>query len=146
ARCLVPDLMDGTSYFPSRMEMERSLVLFADRAHARVRHDCRWEATRADGDGFVLDTEDGEYRCRVAVFAVGMTEPWKPPIPGLEDVPHYVDTRVAKEYAGRRVFIIGKRNSGFEVADGLLPWARQVILASPRPARISVVTRSTAAA
>src|SRR5207249_12235835 len=81
-----------------------------------------------------------------AVFAIGMTEAWKPPITGLEDVPHYVETRVAKEYAGSRVFIVGKRNSGFEVADGLLPWARQIILASPRPARISVVTRSTAAA
>src|SRR5206468_7501202 len=28
----------------------------------------------------------------------------------------------------------------------LLPWARQIILGSPRPARISVVARSTAAA
>ena len=27
--------------------------------------------------------------------------------------------------------MIGKRNSGFEIADGLLPWARQVVLVSP---------------
>jgi thioredoxin reductase len=145
ARCLIPHLMDGTSYFPSRMQMERGLALFAKRTTARVRYDCRWEATRLDQDGFVLDTEDGEYRCSVAVFAVGMTEPWKPAITGLEQAPHYVETRVAKEYAGRCVFIIGKRNSAFEIADGLLPWARQVILASPRPARISVLARSTAA-
>jgi hypothetical protein len=32
------------------------------------------------------------------------------------------------------------------VADGLLPWARQIVLASPRPARISVLVHSTAAA
>src|SRR5207253_4852831 len=67
-------------------------------------------------------------------------------IPGIEHVPHYVDTRDARTYANRRVFVIGKRNSGFEIADGLLPWARQLILGSPRPAKISVLTHSTAAA
>ena len=146
-RALVAGLMDGTSYFPSRQEMEAGLVAFADGAAVTVRYGCRWEGTRREVDGFTLATSDGEYRCRVIVFAVGMTEPWKPSnIPGVEGVPHYVETRDARTYAGRRVFVIGKRNSGFEVADGLLPWARQVILGSPRPAKISVLTHSTAAA
>src|SRR5207248_7586605 len=35
-----------------------------------------------------------------------------------------------------------KQNSGFEIATGLLPWARQIVLASPSPARLSVDTRS----
>jgi thioredoxin reductase len=147
ARGLVAAEMDGTSYFPSRGEMERGLAAFASRTGVAVRFGCRWESTRRlDDNRLVLATSDGEYRCRVAVFAVGMTVAWKPPIPGLDAVPHYVETRPAKEYAGKRVFVIGKRNSGFELADGLLPWARQVILASPRPARISVLTHSTAAA
>ena len=145
-RSLVADFMDGTSYFPSRGEMEQGLVSFAERAGIRARYGCRWEATRREEDGFAVQTSDGEYRCRVLVVAVGMTEPWKPDIPGLEGVPHYVDTEEAKAYAGQRVFIVGKRNSGFELADGLLPWARQLILASPRPARLSVVTHSTAGA
>lgn len=146
-RALVPTFMDGVSYFPSRDEMERGLVAFAERGGVRVRYGCRWEATRREGDaGFVVSTTDGEYRCRALVIAVGMTEPWKPPIPGLEDVPHYVETKPAREYTGKRVLVIGKRNSGFEVADGLLPWASQIVLASPRPARISVLVHSTAAA
>ena len=146
-RALVPSFMDGTSYFPSRDEMERGLAAFAERCKVGVRYGCRWEATRkGDGDGFIVSTTDGDYRCGTLVIAVGMTEPWKPPIPGLEDVPHYVETLPAKEYAGKRVLVIGKRNSGFEVADGLLPWARQIVLASPRPARISVLVHSTAAA
>jgi Pyridine nucleotide-disulphide oxidoreductase len=37
---------------------------------------------------------------------------------------------------------VGKQNSGFEIATGLLPWARQLILASPSPAKLSVNTRS----
>jgi hypothetical protein len=41
------------------------------------------------------------------------------------------------------VFVIGKRNSGFELADGLLPWARQVILGSPRPVQTNVLALSS---
>ncbi len=145
-RAIQVDLMDGTSYFPSRPEMERNLVTFAERTGVAVRYDCRWESTRresgADGDRFIVVTSDGEYRCRVAVFAIGVAEPYTPPTPGLELVPHYADTRPAETYAGNRIFIVGKQNSGFELATGLLPWARSIVLASPSPAKMSVVTRS----
>jgi Pyridine nucleotide-disulphide oxidoreductase len=57
-------------------------------------------------------------------------------------VPHYVDTRDAASYAGKRLFIVGKQNSGFELATGLLQWAQQIVLASPRPAKLSVNTHS----
>jgi thioredoxin reductase len=140
------DSMAGPTYFPSRSEMERSLVAFAEHGRVEARYGCRWESTRRDERGLVLVTSDGEYRCRAVVFALGMTKPWKPPIPGLEQVPHYVDAQPAAAYAGRRVFIIGKRNSGFELADGLLASARQVILGSPRPTSLSLVTHSLAGA
>ncbi|MBI4261211.1 MAG: NAD(P)-binding domain-containing protein [Actinobacteria bacterium] len=146
-RALAPGEMDGTSYFPSRPEMERGIAAFAGKAAIEVRYGCRWEGTRRLDDGrLAISTSDGEYTCRAAVFAVGTTVPWKPGVPGMEDVPHYAETRPVREYAGRRLAIIGKRNSGFELADGLLPWARQIVLLSPRPARISVLTHSTAAA
>jgi hypothetical protein len=57
-------------------------------------------------------------------------------------VPHYGDFRPVDTYKDRRVFIIGKQNSGFEIASGLLPWARQLILASPSATKLSVVTHS----
>jgi thioredoxin reductase len=145
-RGLVPELMDGTSYFPSRAEMERGLEAFVERTGVRARSACRWESTRTEGEGFVVTTSDGEYRCRALVVAVGMTEPWKPDIPGMDHVPHYVDIEPAESYADLRVFVVGKRNSGFEIADGLLPWARQIVLGSPRPAKLSIVVASVAAA
>ena len=141
-RSVAPEVMDGSSYFPSRAEMEKGIALFAERTGVAVRYGCRWESTRREDDGFVLTTSDGEYRCAVAIFAIGMAEPWKPPIPGFEHVPHYAETAPPPEYAGKRVFIVGKQNSGFELADGLLPWAARIFLASPHPARISVITRS----
>ncbi len=145
-RAIMPGLMDGSSYFPSRPEMEENLASFAARTGTRIRYDCRWTATRhEDGPGggtFVLETTDGEYRAGTLVFAVGVAEPYSPATPGIELAAHYADTRPAETYAGRRIFIIGKQNSGFELATGLLQWARRIILCSPSPAKLSVNTRS----
>ena len=143
---LQPSLMDGTSYFPSRPEMEANLALFAERARIEVRYGCRWTATRQvstpDGDRFEVETTDGTYTARVLVIAVGVAEPYTPPGIGMEHAYHYADVRPVQEYADRRVLIIGKQNSGFELATGLLPWARQLILSSPSKARLSVDTKS----
>jgi thioredoxin reductase len=145
-RGIAAEFMDGTSDFPSRPEMEANLTAFADRAGVQVRYGCRWESTRReetpDGDRFVLTTTDGEYRCRYAIFAVGVAQPWSPPTPGIELAVHYADTRAAESYAGKRLFIIGKQNSGFELATGLLQWASRISLSSPKPAKTSIETRS----
>ena len=60
----------------------------------------------------------------------------------MEHAYHYADVRPAETYADRRVVIIGKQNSGFELANGLLPWARQLVLVSPSHAKLSVDTNS----
>jgi thioredoxin reductase len=145
-RGLQVEFMDGSSDFPSRPEMEMNLTAFAERAGLEIRYDCRWERTRreetADGDRFVVETTHGEYRCRYLVIAVGVAEPFSPPTQGIELAVHYADTRAPETYAGKRLFIIGKQNSGFELASGLLQWASRISLASPTPAKTSVETRS----
>lgn len=141
-RGLMAQVMDGTSHFPSRPEMQNGLELFADRSALRIRFGCRWEATRREGDEFVLETSDGEYRARTLVFAVGVAQPMRPPIPGAEHAALYGELRPVDSYKDRRVFIIGKQNSGFEIASGLLPWARQIVLASPSSTKLSVNTHS----
>lgn len=147
-RSLAPTFMDGTSYFPARDEMENQLVAFTRAADIGCRYGCTWESTRQEDDGrFVVTSSDGEYRSDVVIIATGMAEPWKPTnIAGIEHVPHYVDLDAPETYRDQSVFLIGKRNSGFELADGLLPWARQIVLASPRPVRMSVLVHSSAAA
>lgn len=146
ARSLQAGLMDGASSFPTRAEMEANLVTFAERAGIQVRYGCTWLATRrldgGDGMRFGLDTSDGPYRCATLVVAVGVAEPWLPQFPGVELVHHYGQVRPAEEYAGKRVCIIGKQNSGFELANGMLQWACQLVLASPSPTSLSVVTRT----
>ncbi len=145
-RAIQPTLMDGTSYFPSRPEMEANLATFAQRAGVEVRFGCTWTGTRivatADGDRFEVETTDGVYRCRILVAAVGVAEPYTPPGVGMEYTHHYAQVRPVESYTNRRVLIIGKQNSGFELATGLLPWARQLIIVSPSKARLSVDTKT----
>jgi thioredoxin reductase len=146
ARAIQPGLMDGTSYFPSRPEMEANLASFADKAGVTVRYDCRWTGTRQvagpDGDRFELETTDGVYSCQTLVVAVGVAEPYTPPGIGMEFTHHYADVRPVETYADHRVLLMGKQNSGFELATGLLPWARQIVLMSPSKTRLSVDTRT----
>ena len=142
-RAMQPRFMDGSSYFPSRPEMEASLRMFALETGIRIRYGCRWESTRRLDDGrFELTTSDGVYTAGTLVIAVGVAEPYRPDTPGIDQVAHYADTRPVETYADRRVFIIGKQNSGFELASGLLSWASRVIVASPSPAKLSVNTHS----
>jgi thioredoxin reductase len=129
---------------PSRDEMASGLRAFAERAPVPVRYGCRWEATRREEDCLVLVTGDGEYRCRAAVFAIGMTEPWLPPIPGLGLEHHYVNVEsVPHRYRDRRVVIVGKRNSAFEVGEAIVRRGlRELTLVSPRPPDLARLARS----
>jgi thioredoxin reductase len=139
-QALVRTYMDRAHDVPARGEMEAGLAAFAE--NVDVRYECEWLTTSRDDNGFVLGTSDGEYRCKVCVLAIGVTDPWTPPIPGLGDAPHYADTRTPEHYRGKSVFIVGKRNSAFELAQGLLPWASRIVLASPRPVQTAVLAFS----
>jgi thioredoxin reductase len=141
-RAVMPELMDRAFDLPSRAEMEAGLTTFTQRARLEVRYECAWESTRQEDDGLVLVTSDGEYRARAVVFALGVTEPWRANVPGLEHAAHYVETRDPARYENREVFVVGKRNSGFEVAQGILPWARSVVLGSPRPVQTEALALS----
>lgn len=94
-QALVPEFMDRAFDVPARHEMEAALVEFAMRgafAFATAASGCREGATMPVS---CSGRRTGEYRCRVCVFAIGVTEPWVAPIPGLEAAPHYVAAKAA---------------------------------------------------
>jgi thioredoxin reductase len=143
-RALVSEQIAEGQRRPSRVEMASALRSFVERAPVAVRYRCPWDSTRRDEEGIVVVTSDGEYRCRAAVFAVGMTDPWVPPIPGLELRQHYVNVESAPDhYRDRRVIIVGKRNSAFEVGEAIARRGlRELTLVSPRPPDLARLARS----
>ncbi len=76
------------------------------------------------------------------MLAVGVAEPWSPAKPGIDHARHYADTQTPEYYAGKRLFIIGKQNSGFELASGLSAWASSITVCSPSPAKTALETKS----
>jgi len=143
-RALVPQEIAEGRRRPAREEMEAGLRAFAEKAELAVRYGCRWDSTRREEDRLVLATEHGDYRCRAAVFAIGMTDPWVPPIPGLELGHHYVHVESAPHrYRDRRVVIVGKRNSAFEIGEAIVrQGVRELTLVSPRPPDLGRLARS----
>ncbi len=144
--CVAEVMREGSrsAIVPTRAEMEEGHRRFAARAGVQARYGCEWQSTRREGDELVLETTDGEYRARFVVFALGATEPWKSTMPGSEHAAHYAEAeRDPARYEGKDVVVIGKRNSAFELADGLEPWARRIVLVSPRPVDTSVVALSS---
>jgi thioredoxin reductase len=129
---------------PSREEMAAALLDFAERSSLPIRYGCRWLSTSVDERGVTLGTTEGEYRARAVVLAIGMTEPWVPPIPGLELEHHYVNVDSAPDrYRDRRVVIVGKRNSAFEVGEAIARHGlRELTLVSPRPPDLARLARS----
>ena len=129
--------MDGTSYFPSRPEMEANLVAFAERAGVEVRYGCRWTATRTVSTGgrrpvrgrddrrrLSLPRARRRGRRRRAVHAAGRRA-WS--------------TRTTTPTSGRsrptpdqRVLIIGKQNSGLRAGE------RAAAVGSPADRRVAV--------
>src|SRR5260370_38279030 len=115
----MPRVMDGTSYFPSRPEMERGLVEFATSAGLRIRYGCRWESTRVEGGDFVLSTSDGEYRTPLAVVAVGGAEPGRPQTLDAGGGQQEGERRPPGADRGPRCFTVGNPHPGFGAPPGL---------------------------
>lgn len=139
-------MADG-ALFPTRPEMVAALEAFVDHTGLAIRYGCRWTATTRDPDGgYLLETTDGSYRTGMVVVATGMAEPWQPPIPGIELAVDYQAMADPASYTGCTVLVIGKQNSGFEVAGVLLPRTARVIVVGPGPTRFTVTTHSFAGA
>src|SRR5262249_17441186 len=141
-RGLMPKFMDRSFDVPAREEMEASLRAYVERTALRVRYGCALERVRRSDEGLVLEHSAGQNPWKPGGWGVGVRQGWAPPLPGVEAARHYVDTGRPADYDGKRVIIIGKRNSGFELAQGLLPWARQITLVSPRPVQTAVLALS----
>ncbi len=89
--------------------------------------------------GFVVNAADGRvWNGARLIVATGVSAEYTPPIPGVELCERYGEVSVDPEdFAGQRVLIIGKGNSGFETADNLVSRASTIHLASRNPIKMA---------
>ena len=93
-RAIMPALMDGSSSFPSRPDMEENLVTFVARAGLQIRYDCPWLSTarrRPPTVDSCSRPRDGEYTCATRSSPSAWPSRGSRRRPALELRPHYVD-------------------------------------------------------
>ncbi len=126
-------------YFPSADTLVEYLCDFAAHHGLAIDFGVRVvRVSRTDGS-FRLESERGDvYRSERLVVATGVSALYVPPIPGIELAESYEDAPTdPQDYAGQHVLILGKGNSGFEVAGPLIETAAVIHLASPEPIKMA---------
>ncbi|HKA87374.1 MAG TPA: NAD(P)/FAD-dependent oxidoreductase, partial [Haliangiales bacterium] len=107
--------------YPTRAHVVAYLEEYARRFGLAPRFGERVVSVCRDGDGWLTRSEGAAYRSRHVVVATGYTRaPHRPTWPGLDAfagrVLHSSEYRNGKEWAGRRVLVVGFGNSGGEIA------------------------------
>jgi thioredoxin reductase len=128
--------------YPHADDLYRYLQDFADKYALQIRYDTRIRSIERDGNGssnFLLhDTQGGQFACAHLLIATGATHPYLPDdIDGIELAEGYEEHDIdPKRFENKRVLIIGRGNSAFEVANHLAGYAGQIVLAvGNRPPR-----------
>jgi cation diffusion facilitator CzcD-associated flavoprotein CzcO len=122
-----------TEYFPPADALLSYLQDFVARHGIRVQYHTRVARISRNGDGFAVDTTEGErFTCDRLVVSTGLSRPYIPDIPGIELVEGYEDMSVdPADFVDQRVLVMGKGNSGFETANHLVGAAALIHIVSP---------------
>jgi thioredoxin reductase len=125
-------------YFPPADEMVRYLIDFATECRLHIRYDTRIVQITRNGVFQARDQHCRTYEAKRLIIATGVSQPYIPPIPGVEAAEFYATVSVdPRDFTDQRVLIIGKGNSGFETADNLIETAAVIHVAGPSSIRLA---------
>ncbi|MEB3215382.1 MAG: NAD(P)-binding domain-containing protein [Nostocales cyanobacterium 94392] len=130
------------SYFPSADDLVRYLNDFVNYFDIKIQYDTKILKISKVNNFQITDSCGNTYSSNNLIIATGFTKPYIPEIPGIELAENYTEVSVNPEdFINQKVLIIGKGNSGFETADGLLETTAQIHLASPNPVKMAWETK-----
>ena len=126
--------------FPSNTALVQYMSDFADKLdllqHIKFETTVSKVERNADNIYTVTDSNGVVYKTKVLLMATGAMKENCPDIPGLEDMPSYSSHSIDQmDYARKKVLIIGKGNSAFEVADHLSSHAANLVMVNRTPIR-----------
>lgn len=117
--------------YPHADDLCRYMADFAEKYALNIRYNTRvaqidrFAQATSNGDNVanfhVTDTEGNEYTCKCLLMATGALRPYLPPeIEGLEHADFYTTVDIdPTKYENKRVVIMGRGNSAFEIAEAL---------------------------
>lgn len=121
-------------YFPTKDDLVAYLQAFAERFHLNIQYNTTIETISKARHFELRDTTGRVFHGDQLVVATGLSQPYMPPIPGIEHAELYTQMPIDPEsFTNQRVLIIGKGNSAFETGDNLVATASRIHLISPHP-------------
>lgn len=126
-------------YLPNADRLVEYLIDYANKYELKINYNTEVKHIEKIDDIFHITSNTGEkYMAKCVIIAAGMTKTFLPEIEGIELTDNYKDCSVdLKEYRNKRVLIIGKGNSGFEIADPLIAVTSLLHVVSPSPIRMA---------
>src|SRR6266852_3286845 len=119
-------------YFPSPDELVRYLGVFAAACRLKIQYRTRIVRVAKNGSFIATDESGHSYEAKRLIVATGFSQPYIPPIPGIETAELYGSVSVnPRDFLNQRVLILGKGNSAFETADNLVETAAVIHVAGP---------------
>src|SRR6202047_74410 len=125
-------------YFPLADDLVRYLGDFAAAFHLRIQYGTRVTRITRNGCFRATDERGNSYEAQRLIVATGVSNPYIPPIPGVETAELYNTVSVnPQDFVDQRVLIIGKGNSAFETANNLIETAAVIHVAGPSSIRMA---------
>ncbi|ACK72637.1 FAD-dependent pyridine nucleotide-disulphide oxidoreductase [Gloeothece citriformis PCC 7424] len=120
------------SYFPSADSLVKYLEDFSVHFSLKIRYGIKVVKIIKDQQFLVIDRNGRVYSCQRLIIATGLSQPYIPPIPGIEYAENYSNVSInPDDFINQKVLIIGKGNSGFETANNLIETTSLIHIASP---------------
>jgi thioredoxin reductase len=126
-------------YFPDASDLPRYLEDFARGQKLRIKYDTRITRVTRTPFGFRAEDQTGQvHEARRLIVATGVSKPYLPDIPGIEEAEAYDSVSVdPADFVNQRVLIIGKGNSAFETAENLMETTAVIHVAGPGSIRMA---------
>jgi thioredoxin reductase len=125
-------------YFPPADDLVRYLGDFAAAFRLRIQYGARVTRITRNGRFRATDERGDSYEAQRLIVATGVSQPYIPPIPGIETAELYNTVSVnPHDFVDQRVLIIGKGNSAFETAGNLIETAAIIHIAGPDSIRMA---------
>jgi cation diffusion facilitator CzcD-associated flavoprotein CzcO len=119
-----PILRSNPKYL-SRDQFVQYLQAYAQFFKLNIIHNCTVNKIRKEGSEWIVETSQGQRRAKIVIVATGHYG--QPFIPSWESQPdfhgqflHSIQYKTGKDFAGKRVLVIGSGNSGSEIAIDLV--------------------------
>lgn len=129
-------------YWPDAGDLVRYLGDFAEHHGLNIRYGFEAGQISRHAQGFTVRNPDGEtLTCKRLIMATGVRKPFVPDVPGIELCEKYTEVNIDPEtFANQRVLILGKGNSGFEMAELLTETTAMIHVCSPNPIKMAWAT------